>query len=272
MRYIPMWSKVLDLSIVQKANEDFEAAEFIEEWASLHRQAQVLEIVTPDDTVAAANLLKDCNSFIKRVEISRKEVTEPLQEFVKGAIAKEKELVKPAVQSKDIIQQKVKAYNEKLEQIRKEEAARIQKEKDDERAREEAERKRREEEEAAQRKKEDDELAEMEADDAEKAAKQKEIEDERIRREFAENKAKREEEERMKKLEDEAKQKQAVLDANSAAAKPKWMTSYWKYEIEDETQVPLAYCSPDSAKINAAIKAGVREIPGVRVYEDKIMK
>lgn len=50
------------------------------------------------------------------------------------------------------------------------------------------------------------------------------------------------------------------------------MTSYWKYEIEDETQVPLAYCSPDSAKINAAIKAGVREIPGVRVYEDKIMK
>jgi hypothetical protein len=42
----------------------------------------------------------------------------------------------------------------------------------------------------------------------------------------------------------------------------------WKWELVDPAQVPLEFWSIDPAKLDAAVKAGTREIPGVRVYED----
>lgn len=41
----------------------------------------------------------------------------------------------------------------------------------------------------------------------------------------------------------------------------------WKGEIVSAAEVPAQYCSPDQKKIDEAIKAGIREIPGVRIYE-----
>jgi hypothetical protein len=41
----------------------------------------------------------------------------------------------------------------------------------------------------------------------------------------------------------------------------------WTAEITDPDQVPREYCSPDQTKINQAVKAGVRQIPGVRIFE-----
>lgn len=43
----------------------------------------------------------------------------------------------------------------------------------------------------------------------------------------------------------------------------------WKCEITDPAAVPREYCAPDEALIRAAVKAGARGIPGVRIYEDK---
>lgn len=42
----------------------------------------------------------------------------------------------------------------------------------------------------------------------------------------------------------------------------------WKWELVDPAQVPMEYWSIDPAKLDAAVKAGAREIPGVRVFED----
>ena len=51
-------------------------------------------------------------------------------------------------------------------------------------------------------------------------------------------------------------------------------TSFWRDnwigEITDPAQVPAEYCSPDQKKINAAVKQGVREIPGVLIENRKI--
>jgi hypothetical protein len=44
----------------------------------------------------------------------------------------------------------------------------------------------------------------------------------------------------------------------------------WTGEITDPDQVPREYCSPDEKKINQAVKAGIREIPGVRIFEKPI--
>lgn len=42
----------------------------------------------------------------------------------------------------------------------------------------------------------------------------------------------------------------------------------WKAEVIDESLVPRHYCEPDTAAIRKAVADGVREIPGVRIYED----
>ncbi len=47
----------------------------------------------------------------------------------------------------------------------------------------------------------------------------------------------------------------------------------WKFEIIDNLAVPLdqKYYSVDSSKIKAAVEAGERNIPGVRIFEDVIV-
>jgi hypothetical protein len=42
----------------------------------------------------------------------------------------------------------------------------------------------------------------------------------------------------------------------------------WKYEIVDESKIPDEYFVLDESKIKNMIRAGTREIPGVRIYED----
>jgi hypothetical protein len=44
--------------------------------------------------------------------------------------------------------------------------------------------------------------------------------------------------------------------------------STWKYEVEDESKVPREYLCVHSQAIREAIGQGVREIDGVRIYQD----
>ena len=44
------------------------------------------------------------------------------------------------------------------------------------------------------------------------------------------------------------------------------VTARWAYEVLDADAVPREFCAPDPGKINAAVAAGARSIPGVRIY------
>jgi hypothetical protein len=44
----------------------------------------------------------------------------------------------------------------------------------------------------------------------------------------------------------------------------------WKFEITDPTQVPSVFLIVNEQAIRAAVNAGTREIPGVRIFEDII--
>jgi hypothetical protein len=44
----------------------------------------------------------------------------------------------------------------------------------------------------------------------------------------------------------------------------------WTYEITNASELPREYLCPDTAKINAAVKGGAREIPGLRIYNQPI--
>lgn len=52
----------------------------------------------------------------------------------------------------------------------------------------------------------------------------------------------------------------------------KGLTVTWKYEVTDPAKVPMQYCSPDTAKIQTAVRSGVREIPGVNIFSDEKIK
>jgi hypothetical protein len=44
----------------------------------------------------------------------------------------------------------------------------------------------------------------------------------------------------------------------------------WTFEIEDESKVPREYLMVDERKLRQAVKGGVREIPGVKIFEQFI--
>ncbi len=61
--------------------------------------------------------------------------------------------------------------------------------------------------------------------------------------------------------------------AKEAASKPKSnIVTNYDIEVVDPSQVPAEYLSPDEQKIRAAVKAGVREIPGVTITERKVVR
>jgi len=45
----------------------------------------------------------------------------------------------------------------------------------------------------------------------------------------------------------------------------------WTYEVIDVTSVPEQYLAVDHEEVTAAIKAGTREIPGLRIYQDETL-
>jgi hypothetical protein len=52
------------------------------------------------------------------------------------------------------------------------------------------------------------------------------------------------------------------------ADKLKGTTKRWTYEVIDANLLPREYLVVNTTAINTAVKGGVREIPGVRIYED----
>ena len=49
----------------------------------------------------------------------------------------------------------------------------------------------------------------------------------------------------------------------------KFMT-IWKYAVEDETKIPKEYWVLDTVKIGKLVKAGARNIPGIRIYSEQV--
>jgi chromosome segregation ATPase len=47
------------------------------------------------------------------------------------------------------------------------------------------------------------------------------------------------------------------------------LRSRWLWEVVDNAMIPRQYLIPDTKAINEAVRSGVREIEGIRIYEDK---
>jgi len=220
-------------------------------------KTKTLVIKTKEQMTGATEYLANIVARKKRIEVIRISYTQPLNETLRNINADFKKASAPLEEAEGIVKTKMIAY-------RKIEADRI-----------EAERKKEEE---KQWKIEQKRIAdEKKIADKEALKETKKIEKENLSK-AAENKEK-------KRIEDEKKAKQDELDkqgeefvpevdikqentvhSESGAAR---MRKVWKFEIENEKQIPKAYLTVDEVKIRKAIKGGVREIAGVRIYEDE---
>ncbi len=116
---------------------------------------------------------------------------------------------------------------------------------------------------AAEAKTQSEERQKIEAEKARIAAERQRMESERLQLE------------RQKQEQElEAQRLAAEKDvAKQAALKPKInAASAYDFTVDDETLVPSAYLSPDEKKIRAAIKDGVREIPGTTITERRVVR
>lgn len=119
---------------------------------------------------------------------------------------------------------------------------------------------------------ENDRLAKIQA---EQNAEQAKLEAQRIEQ----ARIQREQEQQAKQLKDDqdrlALEKARQIQAETLAKQQAKATvstgtrTFIKMEIIDPSLVPREFCSPDSTLINNAIKNGKREIPGVRIFEEK---
>lgn len=283
----------MNLTIQQQNNLDT----FKKYVISLKDSVELIQVNNENDVKIANELIKECISKGKELEENRTSITKPINDALRelNAICKEIDLNIEEVKNK--AKSKLLEYNRKIEAEQLAEKNRIiaicnemvkqetkegvegmynfLKESDkqnslilnakntaifqiEEKERLEIERKKREDEQ-----KKLDEL--KESQDKEKA----ELEAERIRIE----QQKRDNEAEKIRLDNEEKKRIADLEAKANEklqtqdSGVKGIRKDTKFEIIDGNLVDRQYCSPDEKKIKEAIKNGVKEIFGVRIYE-----
>lgn len=254
--------------------------------------------VAVTDAASCAEALatvKQVKAFAKQVTETRVSLVKPHNDFVDSVNAYAKQLTGPLADAESKLKASITAYEVEQERARQKERQRIE---DERIAREmaiekerlaqeakaravrEAEEKRIAEEQRAAADRARKEREEAEAmfgaqDAAEKRALEEAAEAERQRVEaeakerarlaeldrLAENaRLERERNERDK----EAKRQIAELEASRV----KNMRKVWKFEVTDPMAVPGEFLVINETAIRDAIKAGIRTIPGVRIYEE----
>jgi len=262
----------------------------------LKEEALKLTVDKASDILTANSLFKQIQLTVRDIESHRKLMVTPFNNFVDQINGLAKEVSQSTAEAKLLVSEKLLAYNEKIEIERKEKAEIETKALREQQIREEKERKERDDAERKKRDAEEARLAEIERlqeverqkintetnalkkqqleMEATKLAEEKKLEQQRIENEQAGRKIEQDRldiEYQRKQMEvDEEKRKQAKLqEAIDKENKPKGLHSRYGYEIVDEEKVPRQYCTPDSKKINEAIKLGILTIEGLLIKENK---
>lgn len=214
---------------IEKVQENTKEIEVFN--TNLKEKINNLEIKDNSTLIVATDLLKQIKSGIKKIKERELEYTKPLNDTIKKIREQYKPHKEYAENLKSILEQdKILPYQLEQERI----------------AREKAEKERQ------------IELAKARA------------EQERLEAEAAKNKS---EETLQKAVEKEAEIKQIEVEQpkiNVTVKSENSTTSIrksWVWEIDDAVKVPIEFCEPSKSKIDNAVKAGVRVIEGIKIYE-----
>jgi hypothetical protein len=222
----------MNINIENKKESELKSLETI--LSQLNDKSIAVKISNDNELSTATELLKTVKERIKIIEERRTDLVKPLNDYVKNLNAEFKPYKEKAEEIKKLLETEILRYN------------RIREEK----LREEAEKKRQE------------ELAKLKEEE-EKARLLNEVFDDSTQEKLAET-LKRQQE----KLENKEIEISTAIKTNKATTTTR---KQWAYEIEDENKVPREFCNPDHYKIQIAIKNGIREIAGLKIYEKEIL-
>jgi hypothetical protein len=277
-------------------NEQSKVVEVVGEVAAVVARAQALEIRTPQEAQEAAGFLGEIATARKKSETARRFLVDPLNRHVKAINDEFKSAAAPLEEADKVVRAKVISYQREQERARAEEQARI-----------DAERRAAEEAAEAERRRQADEAARLErqAREAEQArqAQLREAQNERAReiaamsdddlsafalrtddqaelrlaeQEMSARLARRQAQEvaeTARRQSEEATQREIAAKSAPAvevtSSKPAGVATrkVWKATVVDPMQVPREYLAVDQAALNAAVRAGIREIAGVRIEQ-----
>jgi hypothetical protein len=216
-------------------------------------QAKAIQITDDASQVVAVELGTTARKLKNQVEALRKSTVQPFNDHVKDVNNLAKSFTEPLDTAERDLKAKISTFQTKLriEQQKKEAEAREAARKVQE-AYEAEQRAIREE--AARKAREAEEALKKEKDAAARAA---------LKRTIAEEKEAAEAPIQVAVAPVIPEIPKAVRTESGSAHQR--MT--WTFEIEDGTKVPRAYLAIDEQKIRQAVKAGIRQIPGVRIFE-----
>lgn len=199
-------------------------------------------VITDDETQKAAyEAAKTIKLYDKMIEERRVELTKPLLDQKKKIDEYAKKISSPLGAAEAHIKGQLRAWEIQLEKKRQEEMKKAE----EERQRQIAE--------AQAKLKAEQEQAEMAAmfmdePEAKEVQAMAQVQAERVVEEIQQN--------------------HVATVTSIANNKVKGVSRPWVFDIEDESKIPREYLSIDPKKIREAIKAGVREIPGTKIYQD----
>ncbi len=203
-----------------------------------------VKIETQEDFKKLEEMAKDAKKFEKQVEERRKEIVAPHNDYVKRVKAFTDAVISPIEGAIAHSKREFLAWNKKLEQQRIE----AQRKLDEERRRKEEEAR-----DKLEKEKEEAEMASAFMPENEQAAiaVSHQVQEQVLEKQIA--------------LESKAEQK-AINQM-----KVKGVRKVWKFEVQVPTEVPREYLMVNEVMIRSAVSNGIREIPGVRIYEDEVM-
>lgn len=262
-----------------------------------------LKIEKKEDTQAGYFIVKSCQLLEKQIEDKRLEIVAEPTHFVRETNRIFRETFIPISEAKAVINQKILAFEQEQEKLRKLEEERLLRIERERLAKLEEERLIREQKEKEKREAEEEKLrlererlAKAETARIEKEIKANKLADEARQKMLAEQEKQRKEREELenqrlaierekreiaeqkrimeeaKKAEDEKRLREEKIKQMEEEDSIKGITKLWTYDIVDEAKIPVQFCSLDSKKINKAIKAGIREIAGLKIYQRTMVK
>lgn len=199
--------------------------------STLVARATKLKIESNQDLSKSTSILADISGSKKQIETMRKSFTQPLNESLKNINGFFKKLEKPLTDATAIIKTKILTFHQEQERIKAEE-------------------------EAKQR-----ELARKAEELARKAEEEK-------NKKKAEELAKKAQEMQEKAMEIPAEVATTTQGVRGGATTIK---KIWKFQIIDKKAIPHEYLMPDEQAIRRAIQAGLRDLPGVKIYQEEIV-
>ena len=223
---------------IQRERQLSSEAELVEQ------QANRILVATQDDVTAATNLLSIIKASEKALEEQRTFMVKPLNAHVRNINARFKLYSQPLGRATVTLKGKIIHFNKEMQRLRNEEIAKQKKTEAEERARQEAKTRRIQEEAEAE--------AAAEALSTGKSYEPPKVDIPQFVSPL-----------RPAPAPTYQVQKTVRADLGTVTAKKKWT-----YEIEDEDLIPRDYLMVNEKKIAAVVRAGVRQIQGVRIYQE----